>query len=315
MKLHSALHVILLFLYTFQTVECVPDCRAVPEGAGQKSYPHAPWDVNVATRLMRYSRAVKCSYSDVAAWNCGADCFSGSKILAAFKDQKMDPDAFILNFDLNLNSLVLTIRSTHSDSDPNSFSKQWYTNFFFTPKTVTLGGTSYRLHAGMWDTWNNHLRSSAFKAIKKAIRTHPFGTHNGLYVVGHSRGGALATLAAIDFYLAADELSLNNPREQIKLITAGAPRVGETKFARMVEASLFNRFRIITNADVVTNLPPQAIQAVTESLNGAIPAWMPPNLRGIMGQVNAAIGALAEGTNDSQEKGKHIKHPLMRVIT
>lgn len=70
-------------------------------------------------------------------------------------------------------------------------------------------------------------------------------------ITGHSLGGALAILCAVDFQQSFGNVDL--------VYTFGQPRVGNDKFAAYY-TSIFgsNSFRLINYADTVVHSPPKA---------------------------------------------------------
>lgn len=126
-------------------------------------------------------------------------------------------------------------------------------------KNVHLGdGKTYSLHSGFWDTWNGYLRDSFLAAMKDAVAAHPPSGHHGVFINGHSRGGAFANLAALETVFHAERLGLSDPKNQVKLYTLGSPRVGNQAFAQLIEKSVEARFRITSNADIVTSVAPRS---------------------------------------------------------
>jgi triacylglycerol lipase len=75
--------------------------------------------------------------------------------------------------------------------------------------------------------------------------------HAPLCITGHSLGGALATLAALD-------LAVVKPL----VITFGSPRVGNHAFAETYQAKVPDTWRVYNLRDVVSHLPPAAIPDV-----------------------------------------------------
>ncbi|CAB5368869.1 unnamed protein product [Rhizophagus irregularis] len=69
---------------------------------------------------------------------------------------------------------------------------------------------------------------------------------------GHSLGGALATLSALDAIHKAPELAKN---ENLFLTTFGQPRVGDKKFAKFVDENI-KAIRTIVRGDPIPRLPP-----------------------------------------------------------
>ena len=75
------------------------------------------------------------------------------------------------------------------------------------------------------------------------------------YVTGHSLGGAVATLAAM-------EIALNLPqiRPQLQLYTYASPRVGDREFAQAHSQLIPNSYRVVNLSDSVPLVPPIAIE-------------------------------------------------------
>ena len=118
-----------------------------------------------------------------------------------------------------------------------------------------LGAT---LHGGFWRAY-----SSVSKQIHAALLAHPIqvasplppplsawrGGPISLLVVGHSLGGALATLAALD-------LCYSHYNQALGLISMGAPRVGFSDFTNDFEERMEKRYvRVMYQNDLVTQVP------------------------------------------------------------
>lgn len=59
----------------------------------------------------------------------------------------------------------------------------------------TVGGATYRLHSGFAATYFVTMREAFVSKLKAALAKHP---SSDVYMNGHSRGGAMATLATFD---------------------------------------------------------------------------------------------------------------------
>ncbi|WP_054026640.1 lipase family protein [Bacillus sp. FJAT-28004] len=75
-----------------------------------------------------------------------------------------------------------------------------------------------------------------------------------LFITGHSLGGALATLAAID-------LANNTVFTAPIVYTYGAPRVGDPKFVSVYNATVGTHWRFQNEFDIVPHLPPLVYQS------------------------------------------------------
>ncbi|CAI5449254.1 unnamed protein product [Caenorhabditis angaria] len=76
-----------------------------------------------------------------------------------------------------------------------------------------------------------------------------------IWVTGHSLGGAMASLAA-SFIVSNKLVTASN----VKLITYGQPRTGNTDFANAHDAQLPYSFRLTHNRDVVPHIPNEGFE-------------------------------------------------------
>lgn len=85
---------------------------------------------------------------------------------------------------------------------------------------------------------------TAGEALADELKEHP---EEVLYLTGHSLGGAASLVTA------ARLADLGVPPEQLRVITFGAPAVGDERFARLYETKL-HFTRIVMKADLVTGI-------------------------------------------------------------
>lgn len=96
--------------------------------------------------------------------------------------------------------------------------------------------------------------SDSYQAIAQQVRDAAKKLNPALpcYITGHSLGGALATLAALDL-----ALHLPHLKPRIQLYTYAAPRVGDPTFAAKYTQLIPNNYRVINLADAVPLGPPE----------------------------------------------------------
>lgn len=80
---------------------------------------------------------------------------------------------------------------------------------------------------------------------------HKLSPAKKLFVAGHSLGGALAVLAALD-------LAVNTRFKNLFVYTYGSPRVGDPVFASTFNYMVKNSIRIANVHDIIPTLPEQA---------------------------------------------------------
>ncbi len=135
--------------------------------------------------------------------------------------------------------IVFGFRGTESTS-----LSDWFKNIDFQPKTVTVGGTTFKTHKGFMDRYNN-IASWFEREYSKAIET-------GYTIIlsGHSLGGAEATIAAV---YGAGKLN----RRPDSVVTFGAPLVGNSAFVNYYKNKVGcdRTLRFISKGDIVPGMP------------------------------------------------------------
>jgi pimeloyl-ACP methyl ester carboxylesterase len=117
----------------------------------------------------------------------------------------------------------------------------WLTNFDFgmTDTDICSGCTAHR---GFWDSWVD-ARNRVSPAVKQASTTYP---SYKVTVVGHSLGGAIASLAAAQ---------LRNTGLSVALYTFGSPRIGGSRISSYISNQPGGTFRVTHWNDPVPKVP------------------------------------------------------------
>ena len=135
--------------------------------------------------------------------------------------------------DIKTGNLVIWFRETNEFWD-------WVSNFrFFLRKAESGAG---KVHTGFTDSLD-HVYSKIRPYVKQIY------SGNGITCVGHSRGGALATLMANRLANSGEGYA------PIEIYTFGSPRVGNKKFVNALDQKSVTHYRFVNNNDKVPRVP------------------------------------------------------------
>lgn len=71
-------------------------------------------------------------------------------------------------------------------------------------------------------------------------------------IIGHSLGGALATIVSVHYLSTYESLNPDN----IHVYTFGSPRVGNLNFSTYFDNIIRNKYRVVNRYDIIPHLPP-----------------------------------------------------------
>lgn len=150
----------------------------------------------------------------------------------------------VMGYDASRQFIVVTFRG--SDNTMN-----WISDFsYFKSPYNRSGCNDCSVHIGFLNSYNS-LANEIMEYMPFLAATYPGAK---VVVTGHSFGGALAALAAVDLQLMGHAVCLN---------TYGAPRVGESNFVNYSNSLLtLTNLRAVYLNDPVPNLPPMAFNFV-----------------------------------------------------
>jgi Lipase (class 3) len=143
--------------------------------------------------------------------------------------------------------IVVAFRGTlpPSESDPDSL-LDWLQDFFAEPTTCTSGPTRVpgRVHSGFFEA-----TTSIIDQIQTLVSGYQPSATNPVYVTGHSKGGAMASIGA---YILSQNLGLPVAPP---VITFASPKPGDINFAGGFQKVL-SQTRFENDRDIVPLLPP-----------------------------------------------------------
>lgn len=180
-----------------------------------------PFDVDKAVTLARYTSVVYCNESNIWQWNCTRCRRAGPMtVYGVVFDPVWDLKAYA-GYSRTLGAKMIVFRGTDSHSLYN-----WVENMRYWRTDVSVpfpNATGVLVHTGFLASYNmSTLRANLTAAMARLNQWHPFAP---TYVVGHSLGGALATLCALD-------MKFTFGLRDVRVYTFGSPRVGNQQFAQ-----------------------------------------------------------------------------------
>merc|ERR1719210_1182638 len=124
----------------------------------------------------------------------------------------------------------------------------WVTNFTAMLSSSKLGVRRGRIHEGFARAYSS-LRDTILCKVRKSVVAHLAGIDKPVlaYVVGHSLGGALATLCAYDLATSQGYV--------VRCVTWACPRVGDAEFAQAYMSAVPATARFVHKADIVPRVP------------------------------------------------------------
>jgi hypothetical protein len=146
------------------------------------------------------------------------------------------PDAFGFVFREKLTgAIIVSIRGTQTPGE-------WVKNFTAVPNLFNEVPDFGLVHLGFESLWRS-IRPAVFTALA------PLPATSRITMLGHSLGGAMVTLGAVDV-----KKNLNRP--VVDLCTVGGPRAGMIRFRVKFNGLIDHCFRVTETRDIVPHVPP-----------------------------------------------------------
>lgn len=192
-----------------------------------------------------YAAAAYCAPAKTLAWNCGLNCNSNTGFIpVASGGNGATIQYWYVGYDPTLKTVIIGYQGTDASKILPIITDA---DFILTPLNSALFpgiGSSIKTHNGFGDA---HARSATavLAAVRNAISKY---SATKVTIIGHSLGGALATISSI-------YLPLHLPADTVfKTITYGSPRVGNQAFVDYINARR-DVSRVVNRADIVPIVP------------------------------------------------------------
>jgi len=227
-----------------------PRARDALERATRSERDDRAFDYAQSARMLWLAGAAYCDRG-LANWTC-AYCPRASRAMrdvSAFEHARKNVKAYA-GYDDDVARAVVAFRGT----DPRSL-ENWMENLDAmhanAPEAKANDGAG-RVHAGFQDAYESVRKGLIAHLIELRSKYDHMWRHFEVEITGHSLGGALATLLAVEL----DALGF----KVVRVTTFGSPRVGDWMFADYYGKKLGNStFRITHGRDAVPQLPPRIV--------------------------------------------------------
>lgn len=217
----------------------------VPGGGLLKSPRDCLYNRTLALYVVEYASAVYIEDSaKLLSWTCSRchGLTKNFKIVELVIDSPYRLQCYV-GIAEDLQAVVIAFRGTQETSYQN-----WAEDLWFKQLDLNYPGINNALvHKGFYLAYHNTtVRELVTAAAIGILEQRP---DLGVIVTGHSMGGALASFCALD-------LAVNFDVRDLKVITFGQPRIGNSVFAAAFGILVPNTVRMTHSHDIVPHLPP-----------------------------------------------------------
>ncbi|KGP74086.1 lipase family protein [Pontibacillus yanchengensis] len=162
----------------------------------------------------------------------------GFKLVKSFKAHTLQSEEWFGFIIESEHSVVIAFRGTNTEPD-------WIADALVFQHPYPYADKGGLVHNGFLSIYES-CRDDIFQAYQH------ISPHKELYITGHSLGGALATLHALD-------AKRNAPFAKVVMYNYASPRVGNEEFTKAYSFSVPLSIRFANMHDLVTQLPPTII--------------------------------------------------------
>ncbi|HEY5262236.1 MAG TPA: hypothetical protein VIJ33_09000 [Solirubrobacteraceae bacterium] len=230
-----------------------------------------PFDPTLALQLAKYANDAYYAYRDDDAFLVGYRNFDGSWQQSYSRTQWLADNHYTLIVNpqgatpaakywgvvaTTTDSVIVSFRGTSTWSDiaidalGGGSITDSPTRISFPFAEWQIGSSAVWVHKNFSETYQS-VKASVRQTVQSLFDANPNLTK--LYVTGHSLGGALASICALDIATALCPSDPKVPRP--RLYTYASPFVGDQAFATMVNQSMLEAYRINDSSDWVPAVP------------------------------------------------------------
>jgi hypothetical protein len=203
----------------------------------------ASYDEEMAIKSVFLAGAAYCPESQLIGWNCSvcASMLGSFSTAGVFYASSTDGQAFV-GYCPKMNAVVASIRGTASLEDWIDDLEASHDYPITAPSWLPQ---DIKIHRGFYSVYHELDTEGLTDVFVRTIQQHNGAT---ILIVGHSLGGAVATMLAAD-------MAANHGITADKVYTFGQPRVGNEAFSNWYKQTIPGHIRVTHHRDVVPHLP------------------------------------------------------------
>ncbi|KAJ3261386.1 hypothetical protein HK103_005994 [Boothiomyces macroporosus] len=228
----------------------------IPNSVSKRDW-NGPVDTTTANNFALMMQLAVSSYcpstTNSKTWNCGVRCqgsLSGTVIVGSHENYASGAAGFV-GYNPDQKMIVVSVRGTANIQSCIQDIQLWKTPADFGGFPNNQAPSSAQIHQGFKNTYID-LQPTLQSGLETLAAQYP---DYHIIFSGHSLGGAVVNLAALDFYQ-------NNPQyaDRISIYTFGEPRIGNLDFANYIDSLPYAQriFRVAKSGDIVPHLPPES---------------------------------------------------------
>ncbi|KAM3127265.1 hypothetical protein pb186bvf_020633 [Paramecium bursaria] len=194
------------------------------------------YDEEFAKEYTAISFAAECSDTSLEQWDVGyvSRLYPNVRKVTVYKNTAFGTMGYV-GYNANRGAIFFVFRGSENIQN-------WIENIDFV-KSSFNDECNCKVHSGFKDAYLT-LKAQVFEQFDIYRKQYPTAQ---IHVTGHSLGGAMATLLAVD---------IARLGFQVRLVTLGSPRVGDPSFYDYFQKQPISHFRLVHEADIVPHLPP-----------------------------------------------------------
>jgi len=203
----------------------------------------APYSRDLSLHYLMYAYASYCKAPALSNWSCYW-CNNNNTAPLRVTDTFFNSSSNIFAFlGYNNKEIILSFRGTQQNSLSN-----WVSNLNIASTVAYKDVPKAEVHDGFYHAYMG-LHTQIISAVSRLTSKYP---SLPVIITGHSLGGALATLAAID-------LVETFKSSKFYVWNYGSPRVGNDIFANHVKQNVGYTWRTTNQKDIVPHVPPRLL--------------------------------------------------------